>query len=95
MRFLALVTVEHADELADGRARDAALAALEQMGAMLFPAFAEDHGGEERAVGLAGLEILDERHLPCAALWVCAGEAGRRMSPAARIIFDAFGPPYR
>jgi hypothetical protein len=101
MRFLALVAVEYADEVPDGRARDAALAALERMGAMLFPAFAMDVDGEERPVRLAGLEILDEKHLPCGAIWVCAGEAAAKlakypgMSPSARIIFEAFGPPYK
>jgi hypothetical protein len=81
LRFLALVTVEHDEALAPSRARDAALAALGGIGPNLFPAFAEGRDGEEHAVTLCWLEILDESHLPCAALWVCAGEGGFAHGP--------------
>jgi hypothetical protein len=77
-RFLVLVRVEYEEELEGGRATDAALGALEGMGRLLFPAFAEDSWGEERTVSLAGMEILGEGHVQCGLTGKCAsgGAAG-------------------
>jgi hypothetical protein len=57
-RFLVAVTVEHEEGLEDGRATDAALAALEGIERTLFPAFAAGRDGARRAVSLAGMEIF-------------------------------------
>jgi hypothetical protein len=57
-RFLVAVTVEYEEGLEDGRATDAALAALEGIGRALFPARAAGGDGVWRTVSLAGMEIL-------------------------------------
>jgi hypothetical protein len=57
-RFVLLLCVEHEEELDGGRAADAVLVALEGIGKVLFPAFAEDREGEERTVSLVGLDVF-------------------------------------
>lgn len=59
-RFIVLVTVAHDESLADGKATDAALAALERIGPELFPVWAEGANGNEYLIELAGLEILGD-----------------------------------